>query len=190
MKVIDCRGLDCPMPVINTKKYFESIDKGIANIIVDNEIAKNNLEKFSKTNSFDFSFEQKDKDYILNIEKKLSVDNKNQEESFVIMIASDKLGDGNDELGKTLMKTYLYALSESTDMPSKILFLNGGVKLVVEESNTLEVLKNIKEKDVEILSCGACLDFYGLKEKLGVGEITNMYTIVEEMNLAKKFIKL
>lgn len=190
MKVIDCRGLNCPIPVINTKKYFESIDKGIATVIVDNEVAKNNLEKFSKNNNFDFIFENKSEDYILTIEKKSALNKINNTDDFIIMITSDKLGEGNNDLGKTLMKSYVYALSESDKLPSKILFLNGGVKLVVENSDTLELFKIIKNKGVEILTCGACLDFYEIKDKLAVGEITNMYTIVEEMNLSNKVIKL
>ena len=112
------------------------------------------------------------------------------DENLVIVIGNDKLGLGDDELGTLLMKSYIFALSESDRLPSDIIFLNGGVKLAVEGSDCLTSIKALSEKGVNILCCGTCLDFYGLKEKLGVGEITNMYTIVEKMNTAANTIKL
>ena len=86
------------------------------------------------------------------------------------------------------MKSYLYALSESDKLPSHLLFLNGGVKLTIEGSECLESIQSLKDEGVTILSCGTCLDFYNIKDKLKVGEITNMYTIVEEMTSADNTI--
>ena len=88
------------------------------------------------------------------------------------------------------MKSYLFALSESSNLPTNLVFLNGGVKLVVEESPCLESIEKLSKEGVNILSCGTCLDFYGLKEKLAIGDITNMYTIVELMNKSQNTIKL
>ncbi|MGL4763359.1 MAG: sulfurtransferase-like selenium metabolism protein YedF [Sarcina sp.] len=191
MKIIDCKGLVCPMPVINTKKYFDTINEGVASIIVDNEISQKNLEKFASSNGFTFSTEINGKDFILTIEK---FENSSKEVisngEFSILIGSDKLGSGDDALGETLMKGYIYALSESDKLPRKIMFLNSGVKLVRAESSVLESLECLKNKGVEILSCGVCLDFYGLKEVIAIGEVTNMYAIVEEMNSVAKLIKL
>ncbi len=110
------------------------------------------------------------------------------EKKLVMVISKNVLGGGDDKLGTALMKSYLYALSESDNLPSHLLFLNGGVKLTIEDSECLESIQSLKDKGVTILSCGTCLDFYGIKSKLKVGEITNMYTIVEEMTSADNTI--
>lgn len=179
------------MPVINTKKYFDSISEGSAKIIIDNEVSKNNLEKFASSNSFKYSTEMSENDFIIIMEKiKLNIEEERSDDTFSILIGTDKLGNGDDSLGKTLMKSYIYALSESDRLPRKIMFLNSGVKLVNKDSSVLEILESLKSKGVEILSCGVCIDFYGLKETMAIGEITNMYTIVEEMNSVAKLIKL
>ncbi len=88
------------------------------------------------------------------------------------------------------MKGYLYTLSESDIIPKELIFLNGGVKLTVKGSEVLESLQNLEKRGVKILSCGTCLDFYGIKDNLAIGEISNMYTIVESMNTSNKVIKL
>jgi selenium metabolism protein YedF len=189
---IDCKGLKCPLPVINTKKYFDSLEEGSATIIVDNEVANSNISKLAESSGFDYSSEHKDGLYYIKISKS-SCSCKPMsftDEKLVIVIGNDKLGLGDDELGTLLMKSYIYALSESDRLPSDIVFLNGGVKLAVEGSDCLTSIKALSEKGVNIFCCGTCLDFYGLKEKLGVGEISNMYSIVEKMNTAANTIKL
>ena len=191
MKVIDCKGLKCPTPVINTKKYFDSIDAGQAEIIVDNEVAKNNICKFSESNGFKYEVLQEGEFFNITITKEsCGCEVMNFDKETVIIVSSDKLGCGDDKLGETLMKSYLFALSESSNLPTNLVFLNGGVKLVVEGSPCLESIEKLSKEGVNILSCGTCLDFYGLKEKLAIGEITNMYTIVELMNRAQNTIKL
>lgn len=186
-KIIDCKGMNCPIPVINTKKYFDSIQNGTATIIVDNEVAKNNIIKYAKNNEFDYKAEDKEELFYITISKDNTkcpvemVDNQNNR-PFTIVVGSDKLGEGSDELGIALMKSYLFALSEADVIPDNLLFVNGGVKLVVEEAPTLESIQKLKERGTVIQSCGLCLDFYKLKEKLAVGEITNMYAIIEKMN--------
>lgn len=189
MKTIDCRGLACPMPVINTKKYFEGIEEGEALVIVDNEIANTNVSRFAENEGFTVKSELDHEDYKLTIKKEALEIKKETKDGFVIMITTDKLGEGSDELGKTLMKSYIYALSESKEIPEEILLLNGGVKLTTEGSEVLESLEELDKKGSKIISCGACLDFYNLKDKLKIGEIGNMYTIVEISN-SKRTIKI
>lgn len=189
--LIDCKGLKCPQPVINTKKYFDSIPSGEATIVVDNEVAKNNISKFAETNGFNYSAHEKENLYYITISKDDSCKLMNLDsKKLTIVISTDKMGLGDDTLGATLMKSYLYALSESENLPSDLIFLNAGVKLAIQGSDCLDSIKKISEKGVNILSCGTCLDFYGLKEKLAIGEITNMYTIVEKMNSSDNTIKL
>ncbi|MGG5462927.1 sulfurtransferase-like selenium metabolism protein YedF [Clostridium sp. B9] len=190
MKRIECMGMACPMPVINTKKYFDSIEEGCAEVIVDNEVAKNNIYKYASGCGYSVEAREENGNYIINIEKKGEIKEEKKEDDFVIVVSSDKLGEGNDDLGKILMKGYLYTLSENDNIPKELIFLNGGVKLTVKNSEVLESLQKLYDRGVNILSCGTCLDFYGIKEELAIGEISNMYTIVESMNTYNKVIKL
>jgi selenium metabolism protein YedF len=190
--IIDCKGLKCPQPVINTKKHFDSIEKGSAEIIVDNEVAKNNVSKFAESNGFICEVKENEGIYHLFICKEnVSCDNnKDDEDNLVIIVSTDKLGQGNDELGALLMKSYFFALSEADKIPKDLIFLNAGVKLTTEGSESLDSIKKLHAKGVNVLSCGTCLDFYNLKDKLQVGDISNMYTIVEKTNGASNTIKL
>ncbi|MFL0248539.1 sulfurtransferase-like selenium metabolism protein YedF [Candidatus Clostridium stratigraminis] len=191
MEIIDCRGLKCPQPVINTKKYFDAIESGDVQVIVDNEVAKKNISKFSESNNFKYTVEEKEGLYFIKIEKVRSIELKKVEgNNLVIVITSDKLGQGDDSLGSTLMKSYLYALAEADALPADIFFLNSGVKLAADGSEVLDSLLKLSKRGINIASCGICLDFYNLKEKLQVGEITNMYNIIEKMNGASNTIKL
>ncbi|HBA05393.1 MAG TPA: sulfurtransferase-like selenium metabolism protein YedF [Clostridium sp.] len=190
---IDCRGLNCPIPVVNTKKYFDALESGIGVTVVDNEVAKNNVVKFAQGNGFNYEIEEREGNiYYITITKgEVTVEelnlksSKEKEETFTIVIGSDKLGNGDDELGTALIKSYLFALSEAEVIPTNLVFLNAGVKLVVEGALTLDSLKRLVERGVNVQSCGLCLDFYGLKENLAVGEISNMYAIIEMMNKGK-----
>jgi selenium metabolism protein YedF len=192
MNIIDCKGLKCPLPVINTKKYFDSIEKGEAEIIVDNEVAKTNILKFCQSNNLSVLVEEDEGFYHIKASKEDCECEvmKHNAKSLIILITSDRLGIGDDTLGATLMKSYFYALSECDTLPVDLLLLNSGVKLAAEGSEVLDSLNKIKERGVNIASCGICLDFYGIKDKLAVGEITNMYTIIEKMNTASNTIKI
>lgn len=193
--VINCVGLNCPIPVVNTKKYLDSIEGGTCITIVDNEVAKNNVVKLASNSGFTFKVEEKENLFYITISKscdiKTNKNDHNKEENvpFTIVIASNELGEGSNELGAALMKSYLFALSEADVIPDNLLFLNGGVKLVVDDSPALESLKKLEERGTKILSCGLCLDFYNMKDKLAIGEITNMYAIIETMN-SSRTIKL
>lgn len=192
MNTLNCAGLKCPQPVINTKKFFDSIAEGEATVIVDNEVARTNVEKFAESNGFTVSSEEKEGLFNIHIVKKAGCEcmNFSNDKSTCLVIGSEFLGNGDDKLGATLMKSYLFALSESDAVPTDMLFLNGGVKLTSEGSGCIESLNKLKERGVNISSCGTCLDFYGLKEKLLIGEITNMYAIVDKMASASNTIKL
>jgi len=192
MHIIDCKGLKCPEPVINTKKYFDSITEGEAEIVVDNQTASENVSKLCKSLGIDFKMEEKDSLFYIYAKKQecstckpMTFDN-----NLVILVSKLVLGSGDDKLGEILMKSYMFALSESDKIPKTLIFVNGGVKLTTEGSNVIESLKSLEAKGTEILSCGTCLDFYNLKDKLLVGEISNMYTIIEKMNNGSNTIVL
>lgn len=198
-KEVDARNQACPKPVIMTKKALDDISEGVVTTIVDNEVAKENVSKLAKSLSFDYTVEKgQSNEYYIHITKG-EVANEAKEinscvpntfKDLVILFGNDKLGEGSEELGNILIKGYIYTLTESTPFPSTLLFLNNGVRLTVEGSPVLDDLKKLQSEGVEILSCGTCLDFYNLKDKLAVGEISNMYTIVEKMKNATNTITL
>lgn len=191
--IIDCKGLQCPIPVVQTKKYFDSIESGESTIIVDNLVAKNNIVKLASGSGYKSVVEEKEKLYFIKITKEkcevIDIETK-EKKKLTLVLSSDKLGVGDDKLGDILMKSYIFALSEADTIPDDILFINGGVKLTTNSSQVVGSLKKLIERGANILVCGVCLDFYNLKDELSVGEISNMYTIVQLMNNADNTIKL
>ena len=192
---INAVGLACPKPVINTKKELDKIDNGIVVVTVDNDIAKQNILKLSNSLNCESKIIKEEKDLIsIEIKKgeNVIIEEKKQEklEDKCIFISSDKIGNGNDELGSVLMKGFIYTLTESKPYPKSILLVNSGVKLSTENYDTVENLKILEEAGVEILSCGTCLDYYGLKESLRLGSVTNMYTIVDIMKNSLQTISI
>ena len=112
-----------------------------------------------------------------------------KEEKMVVVLSSDKMGEGDEELGKVLIKGFIYAITQLDKYPKSVLLYNSGVKLASEGSDSIEDLKVLEDHGVEILSCGTCLNFYNLQDKLQVGKVTNMYSIVEELSEATNIIR-
>lgn len=201
-KEIDARGLNCPLPVIHTKKALDSIEDGRITTIVDNDVAKENIAKLAKSMDFQVDIKQEEGNFYIDIFKNLpsgktmdieefnKIPKEEENKDLVILISKDSLGEGSEELGKLLMKTYMFALTEAKPYPKTILLLNGGIYLALEDSEVLDHFKILESKGVEILSCGVCLDYFNVADKLAVGEISNMYTIVEKLNGANNTIKL
>lgn len=192
---VDARGLGCPKPVINTKKELDKIEQGIVVTTVDNKIAKENLLKLANSLNCETKILKEEKDLItIEIKKGENViieePKKEQLEDKCIFISSDKMGQGNDELGEVLIKGYIYTLTEAKPYPKYIILVNAGVKLSAQNPSTIENLKILESLGVEILSCGTCLDYYNLKEELKVGSVTNMYTIVDIMNNSSQTISI
>lgn len=107
----------------------------------------------------------------------------------VVAVYTDCMGRGDDELGHKLMKAFIFAVTQQEELPATMLFYNGGAKLTVEGSPVLDDLKGLAEQGVEILTCGTCLDHFGIKDQLAVGEVTNMYVIVEKMEQAVRVVR-
>ena len=191
-KIVDARGMACPMPVINTKKILELLEEGAVTTIVDNDAAKENVIALANSMRCEVDVEQRGSEYFIQITKRdkgLGLEEQKSGKS-VIFISSSEMGQGSSELGAILMKSFMFTLVESEDLPLTILFVNSGVYLTCEESPVLEHLLNLQERGVEILSCGTCLDYFKIKEKLCVGQVSNMYTIYEKMAGADKVISL
>ncbi len=191
---VDARGLACPLPVINTKKALEEIKEGIIKVIVDNPIARDNVKKFAESQECKVEIEEKGKEFYLEIvkEKPSKIEKKPDVTpgKEVILIGTNSLGTGDKRLGEMLMGGFLNTLLDSDPKPEKLIFLNYGVKLTTEGSEVLETLTLLEERGVKILSCGTCLDYFKLNEKLKVGATTNMYEMVSSLIDASKVISL
>lgn len=187
---VDAIGQVCPVPIIMTKNALKDIDEGQVEVSVDNKISLENLQKMSKEMGYDYTVEESGEVFKIVINKmRESIEMRESEDNSVVVIDSLYMGKGDVELGRILMKGFIYTLSEMEELPKTILFYNEGVKLVVDGAESLQDLKNLEERGVEILSCGTCLNFYGLTERLGVGSVTNMYTILERQMRATRVIK-
>ncbi|MDD3815542.1 MAG: sulfurtransferase-like selenium metabolism protein YedF [Desulfocapsaceae bacterium] len=206
MAHIDCRGLACPEPVLRAKAALEE-GVGSFEILVDNEASRDNVLRFGHSRDcrvelttledgsflLKFAGEKKEggessvpfdeADYSCAIPGEVST-----ECNLVYVIASDSMGRGSDELGWALLQTYIATIKEISPQPSRILFYNGGVKLVATAGKALEALQALEKKGVKILSCGTCLEFFKLEKHLQVGTITNMYEILDSMASADKVV--
>lgn len=190
---VDVRGSLCPKPVIETKKVSDANPSAVIITIVDNEVSRDNVEKFGKSRGYGVDIRQDGKDFYLtmtpNANPVAEICEPMSYGTRVILMTKDYLGEGSEELGCNLMKTFWVCMLEADVKPSKIYFINSSVKMVVNDSVHLENIKKLADLGVEIAACGICLDFYGVKEELGVGNITNMYAITDSI-LGDNIIKL
>lgn len=196
-KFIDAKGKNCPMPVIMAKK---EIDAGVKffEIEVDNKIAVENLKKLANSQGFTTTIKEDNGNFKVDFsngceeceEVLAKVEGKKPLGNWAIFVNKEIIGAGNDELGQSLMKMFFYTISEGEDLPKSILFMNGGVKVPTLNAQAIEHLKVLQDKGVELLVCGACLNFYELENKLEVGKISNMYDITNAMKEASKVITI
>ncbi len=191
-KEVDVRGKSCPIPVVWTKKALQELEENKSIItIVDNEVAKANVVKFADSLEYPVKVEQKGEEYFISITKESSQDTQGEDmDKQVIMLSSNLLGNGAEKLGDILMKSFVFSLTQSDELPAAIILMNSGVKLAVEGSDVLEHLETLEKNGVEIIVCGTCLDFYELKEKLCVGNVSNMYSILEVLMQAKRALTM
>lgn len=199
MITVNAMGDNCPIPVIKTKKAMAALTgPETIEVLVDNEIAVQNVTKMASSSGGKVTSEKLgDAEYKVTIKMEGAPAAEEAEvtcapdarDNTVVVISSDRMGSGNDELGKVLIKGFIFAVTQLDTLPKTMLFYNGGATLTTEGSDSLEDLKSLEAQGVEIMTCGTCLDYYGLKEKLAVGTVTNMYSIVETMAKAGRIIR-
>lgn len=236
-KIVDARGLACPLPVVNAKKAVgEFREDGVLTVLVDNEIAVQNLKKFAGQKGLAASGEKKaEKEYEVTIQVVLAADAATagaatggaggigtvgametgvagshrtagatdpgqadgsascapdiRRKGMVVVLSANVMGNGEAKLGKALMKAFVFALTKQDILPETILCYNSGAYLTCQGSESLEDFRELEAEGVNILTCGTCLDFYGIKENLAVGSVTNMYEIVEVMEQAGSIVR-
>ena len=203
MVELDGFGKPCPMPLVMCKKEIDAGNTSIA-IRVDNDTAVKNITRLAKKKGLGFTVADIEGGFLIQMGGELSSEESQAPAAapaacsiqggacgYSVFIGKDHVGDGDPELGCNLMKMAIYTLAESDDVPSSVLFMNSGVQLVAgEEPQVVESCNKLIERGCEILVCGTCLNFYGITDKLEVGEVSNMYDILSRMQEAGKTITL
>jgi selenium metabolism protein YedF len=196
--------MQCPKPVLETRKYLLDNPGVGAIVLVGDEIAQANVTRLATKEGYDVSSETAD-DHIrltLTLQEGLECQvpaaeaqspaadtSSTKKSSHIVYISSTCMGSGSDELGEVLMRNFIFTLGEVTPLPHKILFVNSGVRLTCSGSQVLEALQKLEQQGVQIFSCGLCLEFFDLKEQLKVGAISNMLETIEAMTEADKIIQ-
>lgn len=194
MKIIDTRGKACPAPLIMTKKAIKEASTGDKlEILSDNDTATCNLRDYLNELKVSFSETKDNNISTITVTVPEETDSNVSAESFcrttssgdyAVVIKSDKMGTGDDELGAILLRAFINSLAESEKLPTSIILYNSGVKTALKNTDTALSLQKLEERGVTIIACGTCLEFFNVKERLAVGVISNMYKITELVSSA------
>jgi selenium metabolism protein YedF len=196
---VDAKGLQCPEPVIKIKNALAEIDEGIITVYVDSVASKDNVERFAKSQGCTVEITKKEDYFQLQIVKgfacgmpKTGEENKDKEKSNkVVFVSSDSIGEDR-ELGTMLITGFIKNILEVEKrlLPSKIIFVNSGVKIACFNQDAIESLKQLEQKGVEIYSCGVCLKHFNIEDKLKVGKVGNAYDTVYSLLDGESVINL
>lgn len=196
-KIVDALGKPCPIPVVMTKKVMDQGEESIVTK-VDNKIAVENLKRLGDSSGYVVNVKEEEDVFQVVFSKtckdcegileELESKKMSPKADYGVFIGRETIGEGEEELGRNLMRMFFYTLTESEELPSHIMFMNGGVRLLVEDEQVIDHIKVLKEKGVNILVCGTCLNFYGISDRLQIGTVSNMYDIVSVMQSAGKII--
>lgn len=200
MKTLDCRDMPCPRPVLETRKQLHAQPDEAITILVSNDIAQANVTRLAAKEGFqvEATVSEQQISLILSPGKKTkstaspthaAPQATEINDSTIVYISSSYMGSGNDELGEVLMRNFIFTLAETDDLPATILFVNSGIKLTCEGSSVLEPLQHLSNAGVSICSCGLCMEFFELQDKLKIGQVSNMLETVEAMQNATRIIQ-
>lgn len=200
MKIVDAKGKLCPLPLIMTKKALSEINENeTLQVLIDNDISVKNVTRFLEDNGLKANVVKKGEVYELTVNKTGNIPESVKAEdycsvedarsgNFIVALLKNRLGEGSEELGEFLIKGFVNTLPEATIKPRTIVFMNSGIYLALKDSPVLESLRKLEQMGVELLACGACLDFFKKKDELAVGRISNMYEIIERLTQTGKVI--
>ncbi|MCT4640105.1 MAG: sulfurtransferase-like selenium metabolism protein YedF [Bacteroidales bacterium] len=199
--IVDTKGQLCPKPLILTRKAIKEAAKGTdIEVICDNDIAFKNVCSYLNDQKIEINTESDGNEFRIKFntsgdtvapqitEEYCPVPEKNELSNTVITVKSNKMGEGDPELGEILIKAFINTISELDRLPSHVIFYNSGVKLTTQNSGVTDALKELNNSGVKIIVCGTCVDFYDIKDKVEVGTISNMYTISDIMDKAAKIV--
>ncbi|MEW6595356.1 MAG: sulfurtransferase-like selenium metabolism protein YedF [Thermodesulfobacteriota bacterium] len=200
-KIVDCRGMLCPQPVIATRDALAAMAHGVLTVAVDNEASRSNVERFAVSQGCAVAVAEEAGVFRLTITKPggaMPAPDAAAAESYtcpipaaagvIYVIPSDTMGHGDDDLGRLLLRAFVKTIREMQPRPAAIFFYNTGVRVTAADSDLIPPLKELEAEKVAIFSCGTCLDFFNLKEQLLVGKVTNMYEIMAAMSTAARVV--
>jgi len=189
---LDVRGMACPMPVVSVKKALESTQDGLR-VLLDEGAPRENVRRFAEGRGYQVQEEPCEGGFAFTISggaEKRELKMAERSGASIMLIGTDRLGDGPEDLGRLLMKNFIMTLLELAELPDRMFFLNTGVLLTAQGSEVVEALEALGNRGVEVLSCGVCLDFFKKKDKLAAGAVTNMFTIAESLLTARSVVRL
>lgn len=194
METLDCRGQQCPQPVVQTRKLMLAQPTRSIKVLVDDDVSRDNVNRLAKSFGYTTSVNQVEAVFELSltpgVAPEKTISDAAKPGPTVIFIASDEMGQGDSKLGQILMKNFIFTLIESDTSPDAIYFVNNGVKLTVGGSDVIEPLAELANRGVDIASCGLCLEFFNVKEALAVGRISNMLELVNALEGAGNIVRL
>jgi selenium metabolism protein YedF len=194
METLDCRGQQCPQPVVQTRKLMLAQPASTLKVLVDDDVSRDNVTRLAKSLGYTASVTQAESNFEISLTPGVApvkaIVGTAKPGPTVIFIASDEMGRGDAKLGQILMKNFIFTLIESDTSPDAIYFVNNGVKLTVGSSDVIEPLIELANRGVDIASCGLCLEFFNLKETLAVGRISNMLELINALEGAGNIIRL
>jgi selenium metabolism protein YedF len=203
MRIVDTTGQLCPAPLIAAKKALRETPAGESFILLtDNQISFDNLSRFLKDNKTDFQFTKDGEVWTLTITRSDHGVSETRAEdyctpeithfekgNYIVVVSSDKMGEGSEELGHLLMSNFIKAIKDLDRLPQKMVFYNKGVMIVTNNSPVIDHLRDLEKMGVELLLCATCVNYYSLTEKIGAGSMSNMYTIAEVLTTSANIIK-
>lgn len=200
-QLVDARGLDCPQPVVLTRRAMLHSGAVKIRVLVDNKNAVDNIQRMALSQGWETSVEGSGDQFQVLLtpgaaptmqpaeESLPSCDRPTRKPNVVVLIASDVIGSGDDQLGRILMRAFLKTLKEVDPCPTRVIFINAGVRLTTTGSPLLDDLRALEQQGMEIISCGTCLDYFKLLDSLQVGKNSNMYEIATHLVAADRVVR-
>lgn len=203
MRIVDTKGQKCPLPIIETRKALRECPAGETfKVITDNYTAFSNISRFLNDNNIRFSVSEAKNNWTFTItSEKIATQTTRAEDyceapepqfpkgDYAVVISSELMGQGDEKLGRILIKSFFVALSCLDKMPSSVMFYNSGVRLTVNDSEVIDILHEIENKGVELLICGTCIDYYNIGDRISVGRISDMFIITQKLSETGNIIR-
>lgn len=186
---LDVRGLTCPEPVLRTRQALDALPAGAVTVLTDRPESRDNIIRFAERAGCHVTVtERAPGTFAVKLEKAVGVDKAEPRAGTVVVLTRDWIGAGADDLGRLLAGLLLRTFAESPLKPACLVLMNGGVRLALADSEVLPSLRALEAQGVTIRVCGTCLDFFGVKDQLKTGTISNIYEAAETMLSAQRVI--